>query len=58
MENCFEKNEVKGEGRGAEEREAAAAENECGLVSLFSLLVTSGEGGRRGGGGERVKRRR
>lgn len=28
----------------AEEAEAAAAQNECVLVSLFSLLVTSGRG--------------
>lgn len=45
MENCFEKI-VAREGREVEGREGAAAENECGFVSLFSLLVTSGEGER------------
>lgn len=33
-----------------------AAENECVLVSLFSLLVASGVGERKGGG-ERERRR-
>lgn len=45
MENCFEKI-VSREGGEVEGREGAAAENECVLVSLFSLLVTSEVGER------------